>query len=53
MTLIYLQQVKSNRTKLIDFISDDIQNMNWQGYYRDAKDDTYCALPGPGALLQL
>ena len=23
MTLVYLQQVKSNRTKLIDFISDD------------------------------
>jgi len=23
MTLVYLQEVKSNRTKLIDFISDD------------------------------
>ena len=23
MTLVHLQQIKSNRTKLIDFISDD------------------------------
>ena len=33
MTLVYLQKVKSNRTKLIDFVSDDDCNCSISWHY--------------------